>query len=194
MVPCIIIIVIRKGEERRKREKFYIYSDVTHTHTRLFWKENEQRHKWSKTDRGELEWKTTGRNRNHLAPDLPEAPRQSSHAETFTNHPKTLPRSLETTLTVTQLSRTTWNHAHMGWNLSAAYCWHLLWSFWSTRKECQAVLYFGHGNFAVAAKLPRILVFWDFSLTFSSATVVWKHFFGHHWQAWQWTTCFFVET
>jgi len=32
MVPCIIIIVIRKGEERRKREKFYIYSDVTHTH------------------------------------------------------------------------------------------------------------------------------------------------------------------
>ena len=105
--------------------------------------------------------------------------------------PKTLPRSLETTLTVTQLSRTTWNHAHMGWNLSAAYCWHLLWSFWSTRKECQEVLYFGHGNFAVAAKLPRILVFWDFSLTFSSATVVWKHFFGHHWQAWQWTTCFF---
>ena len=32
VAPC----VIKKGEERRKkREKFYIYSDVTHTHTTL---------------------------------------------------------------------------------------------------------------------------------------------------------------
>ena len=33
VAPCIIMIILRKGEERRKkREKFYIYSDGTHTH------------------------------------------------------------------------------------------------------------------------------------------------------------------
>ena len=36
VAPCIKIR-IRKGEDKgRKREKFYIYLDVTHTHTRVY--------------------------------------------------------------------------------------------------------------------------------------------------------------
>ena len=32
MPPALLLLLERERKEERKREKFYIYSDVTHTH------------------------------------------------------------------------------------------------------------------------------------------------------------------